>query len=91
MGLTEQQKHQLNRLLDHRDEIENALFHIERILKEYFPGEFDIAYQHWIPQISTAICEKEKWLSRGSYTMQQTLSRLLDASKDDTKGLSKYI
>lgn len=91
MSLTEQQKHQLNRLLDYRNDIENALFQIERILKEYFPSEFDTAYQHWIPQISTAICENEKWLSRGQYSMQQTLDRLFDKSKDDSTGLSRYI
>lgn len=92
MSLTQQQKDQINNLLDHRDQIIKSLFHIERILKEYFPEEFDIAYQHYIPQITTALYEDKKWLSRGSQTMQQTLNRLLDKSKNASdKGVSKYI
>lgn len=92
MSLTNEQKHQLNRLFDYRDQIMDGLFHIERIIKVYFPEEFDVAYQHWIPQITTALYESEKWLSRGPHTMQQTLNRLSD--KSDTnhdKGVSKYI
>lgn len=76
MTLTPEQKHQFNRLIDHRDEICNSLFHIERILKHYFPEEFNIAYQFWIPQITTALYSEEKWLNRGDHTMQQTLDRL---------------
>lgn len=92
MSLTEDQKHQLNKLIDHRDEIANALFHIERIIKHYFPEEFEVAYQHWIPQITTALYEDNRWLPRGEYTMQNTINRLLDKIKDgDQKGVSKYI
>lgn len=92
MSLTNEQKHQLNKLIDHRDEIVNALFHIERIIKEYFPEEFEVAYQHWIPQITTALYEDKKWLPRGQFTMQQTIVRLLDKEQDSaTKGVFKYI
>lgn len=91
MILTQEQKTQLNKLVDHRDEIINSLFHIERILKHYFPEEFDVAYQHWIPQIVTALYEDRRWLSRGERTMQQTISRLQDKVEADTKGVNKYI
>lgn len=91
MSLTNEQKEQINRLVDHRDEITNALFHIERILKHYFPEEFYVAYQHWIPQIVTALYEDKKWLPRGEFTMQQCLNRLLDKASEDQKGVSKYI
>lgn len=92
MSLTQEQRDQLNKLLDHRDEITNALFHIERILKHYFPEEFDVAYQHWIPQITTALYEDKKWLPRGEFTMQQTINRLIDkAQNSEPKGVSKYI
>lgn len=92
MSLTNEQKHQLNKLIDHRDEITNALFHIERIIKEYFPEEFEVAYQHWIPQITTALYQEDKWLPRGQFTMQQTILRLLDkAEESGNKGVSKYI
>lgn len=92
MSFTDEQKHQLNRLMDYRDELTNSLFHIERILKTYFPEEFDIAYQHWIPQISTALYENKKWLPRGEQTMQHTLNRLFDKLKEnESKGVYKYI
>lgn len=92
MSLTDDQKHQLNKLYDYRDEITKSLFHIERIVKEYFPEEFDLAYQHWIPQIMTALYDDQKWLPRGQFTLQQTLNRLSDKSKEsDSKGVYKYI
>lgn len=92
MSLSNEQKDQLNKLIDHRDEITKSLFHIERIIKHYFPEEFELAYQHWIPQITTALYDDTRWLPRGERTMQQTLNRLLDRAKDsDPKGVSKYI
>lgn len=92
MSFTKEQKDQLNKLIDYRDEISGALFHIERIIKQYFPEEFDIAYQHWIPQITTALYDDTRWLPRGQRTMQHTINRLLDKIKDiDTKGVKKYI
>jgi hypothetical protein len=92
VSLSNDQKYQLNKLIDHRDSISNSLFHIERILKEYFPVEYDNAYQHWIPQIITALYDDKRWLPRGEFTMQDTISRLLDqAENSDRKGVSKYI
>jgi hypothetical protein len=94
MNFTPEQKHQLNKILDHRDEISNAVFHIERILKHYFPEEFDIAYQHWIPQIITALYEDKRWLPRGEQTLQHTINRLLDKvneSKENGQGVKKFI
>lgn len=92
MSLTQEQKDQINKLIDYRDEITNGLFHIERILKHYFPEEFAVGYQHYIPQIATALYEDKKWLPRGQFTLQQTIDRLLDKAKDlDNKGVSRYI
>lgn len=92
MSLTNEQKHQLNKLFDYRDQMVDGLFHIEHILKIYFPEEFDVAYQHWIPQITTALYEHRKWLSRGPYSMQHTLDKLSDKTDDNNdKGVSKYI
>ena len=91
MSLTQVQKDQLNSLIDYRDQITGGLFHIERILKVYFPEEFDIAYQHWIPQITTALYEDKRWLPRGEQSMQQTINRLLDKINNDKVGVKKYI
>jgi hypothetical protein len=92
MTLTNQQKYQLNKLIDHRDQITNSLFHIERIIKEYFPEEFDIAYQHWIPQITTALYEDKRWLPRGEQTLQHTINRLFDKNQEAThESISKFL
>ena len=93
MSLTQEQKDQINKLTDHRDEIVNGLFHIERILKTYFPEEFERAIQFYLPQITTALYEDKKWLSRGEYSLQNTLDNLLDRCKiiEDDKGMKKYL
>ena len=87
---SQEQKQQLNRVLDYRDEISKSMFHIERILKTYFPEEFDAAYQHWIPQILTALDNDVKWLPRGQMTLQDTIDRIKDDC-EDSGGVSKYI
>lgn len=90
--LTQQQKNQLNNLISHRDEISNSMFHIERILKIYFPEEYDMAYQHYIPQILTALYDDDRWLPRGQINMQKTISRIVDKIyQDSTSGVSKFI
>ena len=93
MSLTNDQKHQINRLIDYRDEIVNSLFHIERILKTYFPEEFERAIQFYLPQITTALYEDKKWLSRGEYSLQNTIDNLLERCKIDEsgKGTKKYL
>ena len=94
MSLTQEQKDQINSLVDHRDEIVNSLFHIERILKTYFPEEFERAIQFYIPQITTALCEDKKWLSRGEYSLQNTIDNLSERCKtidEKNKSLNKYL
>ena len=92
MTFTNTQKHQLNKLMDHREEISQSLFHIERILKEHFPKEYNIAYQHWIPQIITALDSDNRWLPRGQFNMKHTLDRLLDQSQSFVnKGVYRHI
>jgi hypothetical protein len=93
MSLTQEQKDQINKLIDHRDKIVNDLFHIERILKAYFPEEFERAIQFYLPQITTALYEDKKWLSRGEYSLQNTIDNLLERCKINEKGkaTTKYI
>lgn len=94
MNLTDKQKEKIKDLLVHRDSIINCVFHMERILKHYFPEEFDIAYQHWIPQIITALYDDNKWLPRGEQTFQDTINRLLDKSEENRQNgqsVSKFI
>jgi flagellar biosynthesis chaperone FliJ len=91
MSLTQTQRHQINCLIDYRDEIVKNLFHIERILKTYFPEEFEIAYQHYIPQITTALYEDKKWLQRGEHTLQQTINRLMDKAQETDQSIQRFI
>ena len=92
MGLDSQQKLQLEKLIDYRKDIMDLLANIQGILQENFPEEFHLAYQHYIPQIITALYDEKKWLSRGCYSMQDTINNLLDKSKEtDISGVSKYI
>ena len=89
MSLVPEQQEQLEKLLEHRDSIVSHLYQIEHILKEYFPEQFELAYQHWIPQITTALYEESKWLPRGQYTMEDTVKNITD--KDDGCGVFKYL
>lgn len=93
MSLTNDQKHQINKLIDYRDQIVEGLFHIERILKTYFPEEFERAIQFYIPQITTALYEDKKWLSRGEYSLQNTIDNLMMRCKsiEDNKNITKYL
>jgi hypothetical protein len=92
MSLTNDQKDQLNKLYDYRDEIENLIFKIETTLESVFPSEHSISYQHWLPQIKTALRDNIKWLPRGQYSMEYTLNRISDKIVDDSnKGVTKYI
>lgn len=88
--LTQKQKDQLNFLIDYRDQISDSIYHIDRILRTYFPDQYSDAYQHWIPQILTALDNDIKWLPRGQLTLQDTVDRILDAS-DKSAGVSKFI
>ncbi len=93
MSLTQEQKDQINILLDNRDKIVNSLYNIEHILKTYFPEEFERAIQFYLPQITTALYEDKKWLSRGEYSLQNTIDNLLERCKIDEsgKGTTKYL
>ena len=88
--LTQEQKDQLNSLMNYRDQISNSILHIEQILYTYFPDQYYDAYQHWIPQMLTALDNDVKWLPRGQLTLQDTVSRILDTS-DQSTGVSKFI
>lgn len=88
--MNQEQKDQLNSLMDYRDSISKSMFHIDRILKIYFPDQYSDAYQHWMPQILTALDNDVKWLPRGQLTLQDTIDRIKDSS-DSVGGVSKFI
>ena len=93
MSLTQEQKDQINKLVDYRDEMVNSLFNIERILRTYFPEEFERAIQFYLPQITTALYEDKKWLNRGEYSLQNTVDNLMERCKinESDKGTTKYL
>jgi hypothetical protein len=83
-------KDKVDDLIYAREDIAQAIKKIDTILKTYFPDEFDTAYQHWIPQVLTALYNNLKWLPRGEVTMQDTIDRIIDCS-DKCGGVSKFI
>ena len=90
MNLNSNEKVAVEKLYKCRESIIQNIEEIQSILKEYFPEEFNIAYQFWIPQIITALYNDSRWLDRGDRNMQQCIDRLI--IKDDfSKGVSKYI
>lgn len=92
MCLSHEQEVQLEKLINYRHDIIDILANIQGILQQYFPEEFELAYQHYIPQITTALHDEKKWLSRGGYSLQDTLNNLSDKIKDNNiSGVSKYI
>lgn len=90
MSLNDNQQHQLCKLLEYRKIMLSSLDNISDILQTHFPNEYSLAYQHWIPQISTALQNDDKWLPRGQYNMQDTLNKIND-NDDCGSGVMKYI
>lgn len=89
-NLSSEQIFQLGRLMDQRKSIDSAMFQIDRILKEFFPKQYTLAYQHWIPQILTALDNRgDKWLPRGEYSMVDTINSISDT--DSGLGTKKFI
>lgn len=93
MSLTQEQKNGLENLIDCRDEITDILANIQTILKANFPQEYERAIQFYLPQITTALYEDKKWLSRGEYSLQNTIDNLMDRCKlaESDKSINKYI
>lgn len=82
----------LNKLFQYRENIEDILAQIDALLQVEFPEEYDIAYQHWIPQIKTSLRDDTKWLPRGQYSMNYTLNHIVDKMTNDLGvGVNKYI
>ncbi len=93
MIFTQDQKDQIHNLVECRDQIRNKVLEIENILKAHFPEELERATQFYLPQIITALYEDKKWLSRGEYSLQNTIDNLLERCKINEcgKGTTKYL
>jgi hypothetical protein len=79
-------------LLSLREDIAQSILKIEFILRTNFLDQYEDAYQHWIPQVLTALYNDVKWLPRGQMTLQDTIDRILDKIKEDSgTGVSKFI
>ena len=83
-------KSKVEDLLDLREEIRESLSKIDAILQIYFPDQYADAYQHWMPQILTALYNDVKWLPRGQVTLQDTIDRIKDDC-EESGGVSKFI
>lgn len=86
-------KETIQELYRHKEQILFDLKSIENILKQNNEEEYHLAVSHYIPQIATALEDIPKWLPRGQYTLQQTISKLEDSlsCSDMSEGLTRYI
>lgn len=93
MNAIKEQFNQLDSLMNHRNNIFASISEIKKILQTHFPEEYEKAIQFYIPQIVTALDQHEKWLSRGEYSLQNTIDNLLQrcTNIDNEKGIKKYI
>ena len=88
--MNSQHKEILQEIEELRLSMSDDLNKIEQILKKHFVKEYHVAYQHWIPQILTALYNNTKWLSRGQYSLQNTIDHILDKDNQPS-GVTKYI
>ena len=89
MTLSAEQKDQFTKLEQYRNDIQNIVSDMDSIIKQYFPAEYAVAHQHWIPQILTALYNDTNWLPRGQYSMQDTIDHINDL--EFGSGVKKYI
>lgn len=83
MVLSDQHKrHKFEQIIAYRNLIKDSIQRMLLILREEFPDEYDMAYQHWVPQILTALEKDSKWLQRGEYSLQDTIKSILDKEFD---------
>lgn len=74
--LTDHQWQKYNQLIDCKLEILVALREMKDILKQTFPNEYEIAYEHWIKDISLSIKKSNEFESKVGLTIEDTLSRI---------------
>lgn len=83
MVLSDQHKrHKFEQIIAYRNLIQDSVQKMLLILKDEFPDQYDIAYQHWVPQILTALDNNSQWLPRGEYSLQDTIKSILDKEFD---------
>lgn len=83
MVLSDQHKrHKFEQIIAYRNLIQDSVQKMLLILKDEFPDQYDIAYQHWVPQIVTALEKNSKWLPRGEYSLEDTIKSILDKEFD---------
>jgi hypothetical protein len=84
-------KDKINDLIYLREQISESIKKMDNILQIYFPERYSDAYQHWIPQILTALYNDLKWLPRGQVTLQDTIDHIKDCEDKNCGGVSKFI
>lgn len=88
--MTTKSNRSLDDLLDLRESIHKSVLEMQHILETDYPTEYAVAYQHWIPQILTALYSNTQWLPRGQFSCQHTIDHIKD-NTGGTGGVSKYI
>lgn len=81
----------INNLLNLKDDLEDKIWELEKYIRTFFPNHHDECYQHWIPQLITAIRNDSQWLSRGQYSIEDTINSIRDSNKNNYTNIKKYL
>ncbi len=79
-----------HQLIEKAEQIEELVWQMLDIIKQDFPDQYDNAYQHWTPQILTALFDYPHWLKRGEFNFNNTLKAIKDNESND-KTLTKFL
>ena len=77
-------------LLEKAEQIEELVWQMLSIIKKNFPNQYDNAYQHWAPQILTALFDYPHWLKRGQFNLNDTLKNIGDLKSTNTESTSVH-
>jgi hypothetical protein len=84
-------QYQLEILDMHKADILVSLSKMQEILSFYFPEQYADAYQHWIPQIYTALMTNSKWLDRGTFSFEDTIKSIVSKQNLNGSGIKKVV
>jgi hypothetical protein len=79
-----------HQLLEKAEQIEELVWQMLEIIKENFPSQYDDAYQHWTPQILTALFDYPYWLKRGQFNLNDTLKNIGDLKSTNIESTSVH-
>jgi hypothetical protein len=80
-------KDHISNLLNLKDKV----WEIEAYIRNFYPKYYEQCFQHWLPQIITAIKNDTRWLKRGQFSIEDTINSIRDSDNKDQSGIQKFI